>query len=189
MKSMTLNYIPPKEYKDDPPITLATFSPSPSITLMDHNLSRIELDDVKGFEVIILLFASLFTDIIKSTQVDSSGSLAQVEVKRETERLAKLEKLAEERWRKQEQEEIEKETDRLRKLAVEEGLEQDKLEKTIQEETEMLRRQEGLPLMRASSSQSGKKKHWWRNAAQQWKEASPYVEQPPSYRTNSLVGF
>ena len=127
MKSMSLSYIPPKRYKDDPPITLALFSPSPSITLLDYNFPRIDIKDLKGFEVIIILFECLFIDIIKSTQIESHG-LTHHEVKRETQRLQKLERQAEEKYKRIQLQEIERETERLRKLAQEEYLAQKKMD-------------------------------------------------------------
>jgi hypothetical protein len=166
MKSMTLSYIPDREYKDDPPVTLALFNPSPKITLLDYNFSRIPIKDVKGFEVIIVLFASLFVDILKSTQHDGQGLLA-TDIKRETQRLQKLEEKEEERSRRQEAEEIDRETERLRKLAQEEYLEKKRQDAKVEKETERLRWQEGWynadhkPPPYRPPSQQGKKKHWW----------------------------
>jgi hypothetical protein len=184
MKSMTLSYIPPKQFKDDPPVTLALFSPSPSITLLDYNFPRVQIEDIKGFEIIIILFASLFIDIIKSSQIESHG-LTNLEVKKETQRLQKLERQAEEKYRKIQEQEIERETERLRKLAQQEFIEQKKMEDKIAAETERLRREEGwypgppelpprpeTPRPRASSSLSHrKKKRWWNQAWDQWNEA------------------
>ena len=93
MKSMTLTYIPPREFKDDPPVTLALFSTSPSITLLDYNFPRIPISDVKGFEIIILLFTSAFIDILK---YEGQG-IVSFDVKKETLRLQKSEMKAEER--------------------------------------------------------------------------------------------
>jgi len=183
MKSMTLSYIPPKRYKDDPPITLVLFSPSPSITLLDYNFPRIQIEDVKGFEVIIILFASLFIDIIKSSQIESHG-LSSLEVKRETQRLQKLEKQAEEKYKRMQEQEIERETERLRKLAQEEYLEQKRLDEKLAMEKEKTRWKEGLyasppplparletprPRPASQSSSTGKKK-WWTTAWEQWSE-------------------
>jgi len=84
LKSMTLAYIPDKAYKDDPPITLALFAPAPSITLLDYNFPRIGIKDIKGFEVIIILFAALFIDVIKSTAVEGPG-IAAFDVKKNPE--------------------------------------------------------------------------------------------------------
>src|SRR5208282_5790054 len=113
---MTLSYIPPREYKDDPPIALALFKASPSITLLDYNFPRIPIKDIKGFEVIIILFACIFSDIQKS----EGQGLVTLDVKKETQRLQKIEDKAEERARRHKAEEIEKETDRLRKVAHDE---------------------------------------------------------------------
>lgn len=186
MKSMTLSYIPPKQYKDDPPITLALFSPSPSITLLDYNFHRLPITDIKGFEVILILFASLFIDVIKSSQIESHG-LTNQEIQKETQRLQKLEKQAEEKYKKIQDQEIEKETERLRKLAQQEELEEKKRMEKIAKETERLRWETGwydskhlpalpprpeTPRPRASSSQSHrKKKRWWNQAWEQWSQA------------------
>ena len=156
MKAMTLSYIPAKQFKDDPPITLALFSASPSITLLDYNFPRIPISDVKGFEVIILLFASLFIDILKS---NSEGQIPSTEIKKETQRLQKLEDKAEEVARRKKAEEIDRETERLRKLARDEFLEKKRIDEDIAKETERLRLQEGYYAEKPTASQ--KKKHWW----------------------------
>lgn len=169
MKSMTLTYIPAKEYKDDPPVTLALFSPSPFVTLLDYNFPRLPIKDVKGFEVIILLFTSLFIDVIKCTQIENNG-LSHNEVKKETQRLQKLEAKAEEKMRRRKQEEIDRETERLRKLSNEEYMEKKRLDEQIAAETERLRWQEGFygekpPLPARPETPrprpQNKKKKWW----------------------------
>src|SRR5271167_2589059 len=99
---MTLSYIPPREFKDDPPVTLALFNTAPSITLLDYNFPRLPISDIKGFEIIILLFGALFMDILK---IEGQG-IASLDVKKETLRLQKSEMKAEERARKARAEEI-----------------------------------------------------------------------------------
>ena len=163
MKSMTLTYIPPREFRDDPSVTLALFSPSPSLTLLDYNFSRIPIKDVKGFEIITLLFASVFIDLLKRDKGD--GSLASAEVKKETQRLKKLEEQEQEQLRR-EAEELERETERLRKLQKEEELaEKKKREEEVDKETARLRWKEGWYADRQYShktpSPTNKKKHWW----------------------------
>ena len=172
MKAMTLSYIPAKQFKDDPPITLALFSASPSITLLDYNWSRIPISDIKGFEVIILLFACLFNDILKSGE----GQIAATDIKKETQRLQKLEDKAEEAARRKKAEEIDRETERLRKLAREEFLERKRQDEKVFKETERLRQQEGL----SSDKPVGKKKHWWGSGGGQWNQ-SEYQGYGPKY--------
>lgn len=185
MKSMTLSYVPPREFKDDPPITLALFSPSPTLTLLDYNFARLPIRDVKGFEVIIVLFACVFIDLLKVSHGDSQG-LAAVDVKRETQRLQKLEEKEEERARRQKVEEIERETERLRKLAQEEFIEKKRQDQKIAKETERLRWQEGWyntnnnPSLPLRPSQPGKKKHWWNSVAGQWSQ-NGYQGNLPKY--------
>ena len=175
MKSMTLTYIPHKEYKDDPPVTLALFSATPSITLLDYNWPRIPITDIKGFEVIILLFAALFIDVIKSTQIEGPTGITSNDVKKETQRLQKLETKTEERLRKLQAEDIARETERLRKLDAEEMIQRKKMEEKIKAETERLRWQEGwygdkkppLPQRPNSAPEHPlfptKKKRWWQS--------------------------
>jgi hypothetical protein len=189
MKSMSLSYIPPKEFKDDPPITLALFSPTPSITLLDYNFPRLPINDIKGFEIIILLFASLFNDVIKSSQND--GGLTSSEIKKETHRLQKLEE-KEEKAKKARREQIDKETERLRKMEQEELAEKKRKDAEIAKETERLRRQEGwyndnkppLP-QRPPSVQSVKKKHWWNlsSGGENWnqRDLNGYQGNGPKY--------
>jgi len=169
---MTLSYIPAKEFKDDPPINLALFNRSPSVTLLDYNFPRIPIKDIKGFEVIILLFASLFIDFLHHTQSEGQGSVP-ADVKRETERLQKLEDKEQERLRREREEEVQRETERLKKQAQEEYLEMKKRQEEVERETERLRWQEGWysnpdnkPLLPDrpppySPPQKSKKKHWW----------------------------
>jgi hypothetical protein len=173
VKSMTLSYVPPREFKDDPLITLALFSPTPMLTLLDYNFARLPIDDVKGFEVIVVLFASVFNDILKTHQTDGQG-LATTDVKRETQRLQKLEEKEEERARRQKAEEIERETERLRKLSQQEYMEKKRRDEQVAKETERLRWQEGWyntnnkpPLPPKSPLRAGKKKHWWSSTAGQ----------------------
>jgi hypothetical protein len=175
MKSMTLTYIPPKQYKDDPPVTLALFSATPSITLLDYNWPRIPIEDIKGFEIIIILFAALFIDVIKSTQIEGPTGLTSSDVKKETQRLQKLENKTEERLRKQQADDVARETERLRKLEAEEMIQRKKQEEKIKAETERLRWQEGwygdkkppLPTRPNSAPEQplfpAKKKHWWQS--------------------------
>ena len=175
MKAMTLTYIPPREYRDDSPIALALFSASPSITLLDYNFPRIPIKDVKGFEVIILLFSALFRDILKSGE---NAGLSFKEVKKETSRLQKMEIEAEERARRQKADEIDRETERLRRLAREEFLARKAREEEIERETERLRKLEGWyppekdkktlrittvekPSIGKKESPTTHKKHWW----------------------------
>lgn len=165
MKAMTLSYIPAKQFKDDPPITLALFSASPSITLLDYNFPRVSISDVKGFEVIILLFASLFADILKSS---SEGQIPSAEIKKETQRLQKLEDKAEEVARRKKAEEIDRETERLRKLARDEFLEKKRRDEEIAKETERLRLEEGYYNEKPTGNQ--KKKHWWSSGGGQWSQ-------------------
>jgi hypothetical protein len=176
MKSMTLTYIPPREYRDDSQIALALFSASPSITLLDYNFPRISIKDVKGFEVIILLFSALFRDILKSGE--KKAGLSFNEVKKETSRLQKMEIEAEERARRQKAEEIDRETEHLRRLAREEFLARRAREEEVERETERLRKLEGWyppekdkktlkittvekPSTGKKSSPTTHKKHWW----------------------------
>jgi hypothetical protein len=163
MKSMTLVYKPPRQFRDDPPITLALYSPSPQVTLLDYNFPRVPIKDVKGFEVIILLFVSLFNDIVKH----EGKGLVSTDIKKETMRLQKKEQEEEDRVRKAQAEEIERETERLRKIQHDEYLAKKKEQEEIEKETERLRIQEGWhahngsqPSSRPSSANS-KKKHWW----------------------------
>jgi hypothetical protein len=162
---MTLVYKPPRQFRDDPPVALALFDPSPQVTLLDYNFPRVPIEDVKGFEIIILLFVSLFNDILKH---ESKGHVSS-QVKKETSRLQKQEYDEKERLRKAQAEEIERETERLRKMAQEEEVARKKREADVEKETERLRIQEGYypqngnnQLSRPSSSESNKKKkHWW----------------------------
>ena len=173
---MTLSYIPPREFKDDPPITLALFNPSPSITLLDHNFPRIPVKDIKGFEIIVLLFASVFIDVLKN----EGQGLVSVDVKKETQRLQKIEDKAEERARRHRVEEIDRETERLKKIAHEEFMAKKRRDEEIQRETERLRWQEGfygdqkppLPQRPPSRpvSRPGKKKHWWNSSSGEWSQ-------------------
>ena len=172
MKAMTLSYIPAKQFKDDPPITLALFSPSPSITLLDYNFPRIEISDIKGFEVIILLFASLFVDILKSHGEGHGIPIA--DIKKETQRLQKLEDKEEEVARRKKAEEIDRETERLRKLTRDEFLEKKRRDEEIAKETERLRMQEGYYINEKPTGIQGKKKHWWNTASEQWSQSSAY---------------
>lgn len=179
MKSMTLSYIPAREFRDDPSVTLALFSTSPSITLLDYNFSRIPISDVKGFEIIILLFASIFIDILK---IEGQG-LVSFDVKKETLRLQKSEMKAEERARRTKAEEIDRETERLRKVAHDEFMAKKKRDEEIEKETERLRREEGWydnekkgavalgpPSRPPSRPPSQKKKHWWSSGGGQWSQ-------------------
>jgi hypothetical protein len=162
---MTLVYKPPRQFRDDPPVALALFDPSPRVTLLDYNFPRIPIEDVKGFEIIILLFVSLFNDILKH---ESKGHVS-TQVKKETTRLQKQELDEAERLRKAQVDEIERETERLRKITREEEVARKKREAEVEKETERLRIQEGYytpngnnQLSRPSSSESNKKKkHWW----------------------------
>ena len=166
---MTLSYIPPKEFKDDPPVTLALFNPSPQLTLLDYNFSRLPINDIKGFEIICILFASLFVDIIHSTGAQNE-CLAAEEIKKETLRLAKLEEKEEEKIRRQQAELQRQETELLKMLEMEEKEEKRRREEEIERETERLRREEGwydndhkppLPERPSSEQTSQKKKRWW----------------------------
>src|SRR5271170_556677 len=178
MKSMTLSYIPAKQFKDDPPITLALFSPSPAITLLDYNFLRIQISDVKGFEVIIVLFASLFVDILKSHGEGHGIPIA--DIKKETQRLQKLEDKEEDAARRKKAEEIDRETERLRKLTRDEFLEKKRRDEEIAKETERLRMQEGYYSEKPTGIQA-KKKHWWTTASEQWSQNSPYQGYGPKY--------
>ena len=169
LKSMTLSYIPPREFKDDPPITLALFNtnPSTSVTLLDYNFYRIPITDMKGFEVIIVLFASLFidllntssethhvisTDIKKETlrlkkeeekQREDERRKREMEVQQEHERLRKLEQYNQ-YMQRQKEIEVQKETQRLKMMHEREMAEMKRREEEIERETERLRRQEGF---------------------------------------------
>ena len=161
---------------------MALFSASPSITLLDYNFPRLPIKDVKGFEVIILLFGCIFIDI----QKNEGQGLVSLDVKKETQRLQKIEDKAEDRARRQKAEEINKETERLRKHAHDEFMAKKKRDEEIEKETERLRWQEGwynndqkppLPQRPPSrppsrpSSQPGKKKHWWSvNTGEEWSQ-------------------
>jgi len=196
MKSMTLSYIPDKAYKDDLPITLALFAPAPSITLLDYNFPRIGIEDLKGFEVIIILFAALFIDVLKTTAIEGAG-ISAFDVKKETQRLQKLESKAEEKARKQRAEEVDRETERLRKLAEKEYRERKQRDEEIARETERLRKSEGWygekpPL--PPRQQSKGKKHWWNNTRNQdqWDSAqSDGYQGGPKYSNTSarLMGY
>jgi uncharacterized Zn finger protein (UPF0148 family) len=179
MKSMTLVYIPSKQYRDDPPISLALFSSSPSLTLLDYNFPRVAIQDIKGFEVIILLFASLFRDIIKTGEIDvpSTG------VKKETQRLQKMELKAEEKARRARAEEIDRETDRLRKLAHDEYLAKKLQQEEVERETERLRKLEKWP---SPPNEKAAKKHWWNTAVEQW--GQPDVEEEKYGPRYSMTG-
>ena len=200
---MSLTYIPDKAYKDDPPITLALFSAASSITLLDYNFPRIGIKDMKGFEVIIILFSALFIDVLKSTAVEGSGITA-FDVKKETQRLQKLESKAEEKARKQRAEEIDRETERLRKLAEQEYRERKLREEEIIKETERLRKMEGWydekpPLPQRPGQQQPKvKKNWWslnnnnsRDRETQWGQQSNEYQGGPKYSNTSarLMGY
>src|SRR5436305_15223012 len=111
MKSMTLSYIPPREFRDDPHVSLALFNSSKTLTLLDYNFPRIPIRDNKGFEIIILLFASLFIDILKN----EGQGVPTVDIKKETQRLQKLEAQEEERSRRKRADELDRETERLKK--------------------------------------------------------------------------
>jgi hypothetical protein len=199
MKSMTLYYLPGKEYKDDPHISLALFNTTPSITLLDYNFSRIDIKDIKGFEVIILLFASLFRDILLS-QGDKDG-VASNDIKKETQRLQKLEMKTEERLRKEQATEIDRETGRLRKLAREEFLERKRQAEEVERETERLRREEGWynekpalpPRPSTSSGDKSKKSRWWRPTSYgPWSNRNGNDEdKPPKYTATSarMMGY
>ena len=161
---MTLVYKPSRQFRDDPPITLALYNPSPQVTVLDYNFPRVPIKDVKGFEVILLLFVSLFNDIVKH---EGKGIVSR-DIKKETERLAKKEHEEEERVRRDQAEKIERETEWLRKIAHEDYLAKKKRDEEIEKETERLRIQErwythngNLIPSRPSSSNSNKKKHWW----------------------------
>jgi hypothetical protein len=183
MKSMTLTYLPSREFRDDPPVTLALFSASPSLTLLDYNFPRIQIKDVKGFEVIILLFASLFRDIIKTGGDDVATVL---DVKKETQRLQKLEMKEEERVRRQRAEEIDRETERLRILARDEYLAKKMQKEGVERETERLRILEGYPPEKGRVSPAPKKpsptpkKHWWSSGGQ-WGQREINEEHGPKY--------
>ena len=164
MKTMTLVYKPSRQFRDDPPITLALYNPSPQVTILDYNFHRVPIKDVKGFEVILLLFTSLFNDIVKH---EGKGLISR-DIRKETERLVKKEHEEEERLRRGQAEKIERETELLRKIAHEEYMAKKKRDEEVEKETERLRIKEGWytynglhPPSRPSSSNSNKKKHWW----------------------------
>jgi flagellar biosynthesis GTPase FlhF len=201
LKSMSLEYIPDKAYKDDPPITLALFAPAPSITLLDYNFPRIGIQDIKGFEVIIILFVALFVDVLKSTAVEGPG-IAAFDVKKETQRLQKLESKAEEKARKQRAEEIDRETERLRKMAEQEYRERKRKDEEIARETERLKKLEGwhdekppLPQRPGQPKPPQRaKKHWWnigtRNQdEEQWAQGNGYQGQQYSNTSARLMGY
>lgn len=88
-------------------------------------------------------------------------------VKKETLKLQKSEMKAEERLRREKAEVIDRETERLRKLAHDEYIAKKKHDEAIEKETERLRWQEGWYNDDKKTPEvpprppSQKKKHWW----------------------------
>jgi hypothetical protein len=132
--------------------------------MLDYNFPRIPIEDVKGFEVIILLFAALFRDI--ATKTGATEGMTANDVKRETQRLQKLENKAEEATRRQRAGEIDRETERLRKLAREEYLARKAREEEVERETERLRKLEGWYPLEKPVTPPAPKKRWWSSGGQ-----------------------
>jgi hypothetical protein len=145
---MTCHYYPSSKHKDDPPISVALFSP-PNLTLLDYNFPRFGLRDVKGFEIILLLFSSIFLDLIRAPT-----TLSSYQVKKETARLEKLEKKAEEKTERRKRKE-EKESMKYFKMQGKRIEDREKGEKSNRES-------DGFPKDFEGGPDHEKQGPWWR---------------------------
>lgn len=64
--SLSVEWVPSKEFKDDPCITVAQIAIKAKrveLTMIDYNLARLCLEDLKGFEVCVILSLFFFFDM------------------------------------------------------------------------------------------------------------------------------
>ena len=147
-KDITCHYLPSKY---DAPIAVCLFeynntlanrsSTAPSMTLLDYNINRIEISDVKGLEVVLILSVSAFLDLLIGDVLQDEMQRLELEEATNNEQRRRQNQEAAECKRKELQD-LERETLRLQKLQNDwiEETERQRLE-LVEAETQRLREQ------------------------------------------------
>jgi hypothetical protein len=68
--NVLVEYLVPKQFKDDSPITIAQVlvkKGRTELTMLDHNIARLQIEDVKGLEICIILAFTFFLDYWRET--------------------------------------------------------------------------------------------------------------------------
>lgn len=82
--SLAVEWIPPKEFSDDPNILVAQIafkSKRTTLSILDHNLKRLGIQDIKGFEICLILSLFFFFSL---WEMEGSHNLLMPESKRLT---------------------------------------------------------------------------------------------------------
>lgn len=91
--SLVLEWIPPREYSDDPSILVAQVNVKhgrTSVSILDHNLKRLQVTDIKGFEICLILSTFHFLEHAWETATGTTAGAAEGVLGSESKRLAQF---------------------------------------------------------------------------------------------------